>query len=436
MLQPIRYSPSTPDPKLDDILSRQIEFTPELEATVNHIVSEVRTRGDDAVLSFTKEFDGVDLTMADLVVTDDELDAAVKKADPAFLSVIESAAANIRRFHENQKKPSWFVEDGDGVILGKRIVPIERVGLLVPGASAPLFSTLLMAAVPAKIAGVPHIAVATPPQPDGDVHPTVLAAARIAGVDRVYRAFGAQAVAALAYGTETFTRVDKLVGPGHPVVQIAKKVVFGRVDIDTIAGPSEIVVLADSKADPRHIAADMLSQAEHGSGYEAAVCITPDPEIAKRVAEELRKQLADLSHREAAELALSRFGAIIVVDDIPQGVQLVNEIAPEHVELIVDNPWQVQAGIRHAGAIFLGAASSEPVGDYFAGTNHILPTAGAARYASSVGVGTFQKDISLISYTDERLRKSAGAIIQMAEAEGLDGHANAIRVRLQTPEDE
>jgi histidinol dehydrogenase len=436
VLQPIRYSPSTPDPKLDDILSRQIEFTPELEATVNHIVSEVRTRGDDAVLSFTKEFDGVDLTMADLVVTDDELDAAVKKADPAFLSVIESAAANIRRFHENQKKPSWFVEDGDGVILGKRIVPIERVGLLVPGASAPLFSTLLMAAVPAKIAGVPHIAVATPPQPDGDVHPTVLAAARIAGVDRVYRAFGAQAVAALAYGTETFTRVDKLVGPGHPVVQIAKKVVFGRVDIDTIAGPSEIVVLADSKADPRHIAADMLSQAEHGSGYEAAVCITPDPEIAKRVAEELRKQLADLSHREAAELALSRFGAIIVVDDIPQGVQLVNEIAPEHVELIVDNPWQVQAGIRHAGAIFLGAASSEPVGDYFAGTNHILPTAGAARYASSVGVGTFQKDISLISYTDERLRKSAGAIIQMAEAEGLDGHANAIRVRLQTPEDE
>jgi len=436
VLQPIRYSPSTPDPKLDDILSRQIEFTPELEATVNHIVSEVRTRGDDAVLSFTKEFDGVDLTMADLVVTDDELDAAVKKADPAFLSVIESAAANIRRFHENQKKPSWFVEDGDGVILGKRIVPIERVGLLVPGASAPLFSTLLMAAVPAKIAGVPHIAVATPPQPDGDVHPTVLAAARIAGVDRVYRAFGAQAVAALAYGTETFTRVDKLVGPGHPVVQIAKKVVFGRVDIDTIAGPSEIVVLADSKADPRHIAADMLSQAEHGSGYEAAVCITPDPEIAKRVAEELRKQLADLSHREAAELALSRFGAIIVVDDIPQGVQLVNEIAPEHVELIVDNPWQVQAGIRHAGAIFLGAASSEPVGDYFAGTNHILPTAGAARYASSVGVGTFQKDISLISYTDERLRKSAGAIIQMAGAEGLDGHANAIRVRLQTPEDE
>jgi histidinol dehydrogenase len=432
VLQPIRYSPSTRDAKLDDILSRQIEFTPDLEAAVNHIVSEVRAKGDEAVLAFTKEYDRVDLSVDELVVTDDELNAAARQADPALLEVIEAAAANIRRFHENQKKPSWFVEDGDGVILGKRIVPIERVGLLVPGASAPLFSTLLMAAVPAKIAGVPHIAVATPPQSNGDIHPAVLAAAKIAGVDRVYRAFGAQAVAALAYGTDTFTRVDKLVGPGHPVVQIAKKVVFGRVDIDMIAGPSEIVVLADNTADPRHIAADMLSQAEHGSGYEAAVCITTDPNIGERVAEELQKQLADLSHREAAELALSRFGAIVVVDDLTQGVDLVNEIAPEHVELIVEDAWQIQAGIRHAGAIFLGAASSEPVGDYFAGTNHILPTAGAARYASSVGVDTFQKDITLISYTDERLRKSAGAIIQMAEAEGLDGHANAIRIRLQT----
>ena len=436
MLQPIHYTPSDRDPKLDDILSREIEFTPEFEASVNHIVSEVKANGDAAVLAFTKEYDGVELTADRLVVSDDELDAAVRKADPALLSVIEQAAANIGRFHEHQKKPSWFVDDGDGVILGKRIVPIDRVGLLVPGASAPLFSSLLMAAVPAKIAGVPHIAVATPPQSNGDIHPAVLAAARIAGVDRVYRAFGAQAVAALAYGTDTFTAVDKLVGPGHPVVQIAKKLVFGRVDIDTIAGPSEIVVLADSGANPRHIAADMLSQAEHGSGYEAAVCITPDPDIAQQVASEIEKQLVDLSHREAAEKALERFGAIVIVDSIAQGIDLVNEIAPEHVEVICENPWQVQAGIRHAGAIFMGPASSEPVGDYFAGTNHILPTAGAARYASSVGVDTFQKDISLISYTDERLRKSAGAIIQMAEAEGLDGHANAIRVRLQTPENE
>ncbi|MEE2753951.1 MAG: histidinol dehydrogenase, partial [Candidatus Latescibacterota bacterium] len=297
MLQLIHYSSSDRDAKLDDILSRQIEFTPKLEASTRHIVAEVRAKGDEAILAFTKEFDRVDLSPEDLVVTDSELDAATRKVDPALLQVIKAAAANIRRFHENQKKPSWFVEDGDGVVLGKRIVPIERVGLLVPGASAPLFSTLLMAAVPAKIAGVPHIAVATPPQSNGDIHTAVLAAAKIAGVDRVYRAFGAQAVAALAYGTNTFTRVHKLVGPGHPVVQIAKKMVCGRVDIDPIAGPSEIVVLADGKADPKHIAADMLSQAEHGSGYEAAVCITTDPALGERVSEELEKQLADLSRR-------------------------------------------------------------------------------------------------------------------------------------------
>lgn len=431
MLEPARYNPASPDPKLADILSRRIEFTPELENSVNEIVAAVERDGDAAVLAYTKQFDGVDLTADRLVVTDDELDAAVRKADPALLDVIEQAAGNIRRFHENQKKTSWFVDDGDGVLLGKRIVPIERVGLLVPGASAPLFSTLLMAAIPARIAGCAHIAVATPPQPDGDIHPAVLATAKVAGVDRVYRAFGAQAVAALAFGTDTFTPVDKLVGPGHPVVQIAKKRVFGRVDIDTVAGPSEIVVLADGTADPRHVAADMLSQAEHGSGYEAAVCITPDPDVAAAVAVEIDRQLADLAHREAAETALSRYGAIVVVDDLDQGVGLVNEIAPEHVELIVEDAWQLQGGIRHAGAIFLGTASSEPVGDYFAGTNHILPTAGAARYASSVGVDTFLKDISLISYSDERLRKSGAAIMQMAEAEGLDGHANAIRVRLQ-----
>ena len=415
-----------------DILSRRIEFTPDLESSVNHIVSEVASKGDAAVLAFTKQFDGVELTADRLIVTDEELDAAERKADPALTKVIREAADNIRRFHEKQIKSDWQVDDGDGVILGKRIVPIEKVGLLVPGASAPLFSTLLMGAIPAKIAGVSHIAVATPPQPDGDIHPAVLAAARIAGVDRVYRAFGAQAVAALAFGTDTFIRVDKLVGPGHPVVQIAKKRVFGTVDIDMVAGPSEIVVVADSTANPRHVAADMLSQVEHGSGYEAAVCITPDPELASAVSRELDRQLPDLSHREAAEKALSRYGAIVITEDLAQAIDLVNEIAPEHVEVIVEDPWQLQTGIRHAGAIFMGPASSEPVGDYFAGTNHILPTAGAARYASSVGLDTFLKDISLISYTSERLRKTAASIIQMAEAEGLDGHANAIRVRLQT----
>jgi histidinol dehydrogenase len=434
VLDPIQYATTSQDPRLRDILSRSIEFTPDLEASVNHIVSEVEAKGDEAVLAFTKEFDRVELTADRLIVSEEELASAERKADPALIKVIREAAENIQRFHDNQRTSDWTVDDGDGVILGKRIVPIEKVGLLVPGASAPLFSTLLMGAIPAKIAGVSHIAVATPPQSNGDIHPAVLAAAQIAGVDRVYRAFGAQAVAALAFGTDTFTRVDKLVGPGHPVVQIAKKRVFGRVDIDMVAGPSEIVVVADQTSNPRHVAADMLSQAEHGSGYEAAVCITPDADIAGQVAEELDRQLADLSHKEAAEKALSRYGAIVITKDLNQAVELVNEIAPEHVELIVEDPWALQTGIKHAGAIFMGPASSEPVGDYFAGTNHILPTAGAARYASSVGVNTFLKDISLISYTGERLKKTASSIIQMAEAEGLDGHANAIRLRLQTPD--
>ena len=431
MISRISYSTETLHPKLEEILGRRIEFTPDLEATVREIIDGVRLRGDRALIDYTMQFDGVELLPETLRIPEDQIEAAYRNADPNFVGVIEAAYDNIRRFHEAQKKPSWFVEDGDGVILGKRVLPLERVGLLVPGASAPLFSTLLMAAVPAKVAGVPHIAVATPPQPDGNVHPAVLTAAHVAGVRTVYRVFGAQAVAALAYGTESIPPVDKLVGPGHPVVQIAKKNVFGVVDIDMIAGPSEIVVVADDSADPRHVAADLLSQAEHGSGFEASVCITPSKTLAADVSEELDRQLADLGNREAAELALDRFGAIVHVKDLGEGIDLVNRIAPEHVELMVENPWALQSEIRNAGAVFLGPASTEPVGDYYAGTNHILPTAGAARFSSSVGVDTFLKDISIVSYTDTRLKKVAGHIIQMAQAEGLDAHANAVRVRLQ-----
>ncbi len=429
MIDVIQYNPDTLDAKLNAILSRTTDFSPEQETTTRHIVQTVRQKGDEAVLDFTRQFDGVDMRAPEMFVPEAEMASAYQQADRHLIAVIEAAAANIRRFHEAQKRTSWFIEDGDGVILGKRVLPLERVGLLIPGASAPLFSTLLMAAIPAQIAGVPHICVATPPQPNGAVHPAVLAAAHILGIKTIYKIFGAQAVAALAYGTQTIPRVDKLVGPGNPYVQIAKKLVFGAVDIDMVAGPSEIVVVADETANPKHIAGDLLSQAEHGSGYEAAVCITPSAKLAQEVAKEVAVQAADLSHRKAIEKALDRFGAVVVVRNLAEGIELSNRIAPEHLELIVAQPWAYLQTVRHAGAVFMGPASSEPVGDYYAGTNHILPTAGAARFASSVGVDTFLKTISVLQYSETRLKKTAGHIIVMAEAEGLDGHANAIRQR-------
>ena len=432
MIDIFSYSATEPHPKLDAILSRSTDFSPEQETTTRDIVNAVRQHGDAALLAYTRQFDGIEMCAEDIRVPEADIAAAHRQADPALIDIIQAAAANIRRFHEAQKRTSWFIEDGDGVILGKRIVPLERVALLIPGASAPLFSTLLMAAIPAQIAGVPNICVATPPQSNGQVHPAVLTAAHCLGIREMYRVFGAQAVAALAYGTRTLPRVDKLVGPGNPYVQIAKKLVFGAVDIDMVAGPSEIVVIADDSANPKHIAADLLSQAEHGSGYEAAVCITPSAELAQQVAEEVTAQAADLSHREAIEKALNRFGAVVVVKDLAEGIELSNRIAPEHLELIVADPWAYMQSVRHAGAVFLGPASSEPVGDYYAGTNHILPTAGAARFASSVGVDTFLKTISVLQYSQARLDKTAGHIIAMAEAEGLDGHANAIRQRMKS----
>ncbi len=431
MIDIVKYDPSEPGDRLTAILGRTIAYTPDLEASVRDIVDQVRQRGDAAVRDYTNRFDGVDQEPGEFRVPASEIETAHREADPALKEVIQAAVANIRRFHEAQKRTSWFIEDGDGVVLGKRVLPLRRVGLLVPGASAPLFSTLLMAAVPARIAGVDEICLATPPDRHGQVHPSVLTAARMVGITEVYRVFGAQAVAALAFGTDTIPAVDKLVGPGHPTVQIAKKLVFGTVDIDMIAGPSEIVVLADGMANPKYAAADMLSQAEHGSGFEAAVCITPDPNLAERVRDELEKQAADLAHARSIRTALKNFGAIVIVKDLNEGLSLANRIAPEHIELLVEEPWQHLDQVHNAGAVFLGPASSEPVGDYYAGTNHILPTAGAARFASSVGVDTYLKTVSVVAYTERRLEKTAGHIIRMAEAEGLDAHANAVRVRHQ-----
>ena len=431
MIETISYSSDTESTKLNAILSRSTDFTPELEAAVREIVTHVRDRGDEALLEYTRRFDRADLTVDDLRVPETDIESACRSADPDLIEALRAAAANIRRFHEAQQRTSWFIEDGDGVVLGKRVLPIERAALLIPGASAPLFSTLLMAVIPAQIAGVPNLCIATPPRPDASVHPNILAAAHIVGVNEIYRVFGAQAVAAFAFGTTSLPRVDKLVGAGHPSVQIAKKMVFGSVDIDMVAGPSEIVVLADETADPRHVAADLLSQAEHGSGFEAAVCITPSARLAERVAAEIQRQTANLTHRETIQKALDNFGAVVVVKDLAEGIALANRIAPEHIELIVADPWACLDAVKNAGAVFLGPASPEPVGDYYAGTNHILPTAGAARFASSVGVETFLKTVSIVSYTSRRLRQTAGHIIRLAEAEGLDAHANAIRVRQQ-----
>lgn len=416
--------------KLNAILSRIPAFSPEREATVREIVTAVKERGDHALLAYTKKFDNIAMAAADMRVVESEIKTAYDNADPKLLKIIAAAAANIRNFHNAQRQNSWFIEDGDGVVLGKRVLPLDRVALLIPGASAPLFSTLLMAAIPAQIAGVPQLCIATPPQANGAVHPTVLATAHTLGIREIYKVFGAQAVAALAYGTQTIPRVDKLVGPGNPYGQIAKKLVFGAVDIDMVAGPSEIVVLADETANAKYVAADLLSQAEHGSGFEAAVCITTCGALAAQIADEIAAQAAALTHRAIIKTALDRYGAIVIVNDLAEGIALVNRIAPEHLELIVANPWALVQSIRHAGAVFLGAASSEPVGDYYAGTNHILPTAGTARFASSVGVDTFTKTMSIVQYTEQRLQKTAGHIIALAQAEGLDAHANAIRQRL------
>ena len=402
----------------------------EVEARVREILSQVRDRGDEAVAEFTTRFDGVSLTPGRFRVPQKALDDAQKAMDAALERALQEATDNIKRFHLRQRTESWSIEDEDGVTLGKRVLPLNRVGVCVPGGEAPLLSTLLMTVVPAKVAGVKEICVVTPPQRNGLPHADLLATAALLGIDELYAIGGAQAVAALAYGTDTIPAVDKIVGPGGAYTVEAKRQVFGIVGIEMIPGPSEIVVLADEAADPRLIAADLLSQAEHGSGLEAAVCVTTFPELADQVADAVAEQTAELPRREEVERALANYGAIVLVADLDTGVELVNRLAPEHVELHVGDPWSVQEGIVNAGAVFLGEASTEPVGDYFAGTNHVLPTNGAARYASSLGLSDFVKTTSVVHYTPERLRQTGEKIMCMARAEDLEAHARAVQVRL------
>lgn len=414
--------------RLGAVLQRSASFSAEIDAVVGEIVADVKSRGDAALLDLTERFDRVRPERMD--VPAERLEEAYAGLDPELRRIISAAADNIRRFHERQRQQSWFTDDGDGVVLGQRVVPMERVGLYVPGGTAFYPSSLLMNALPAQVAGVDELLICSPPGPDGLPHPLVLGTAHFLGIDRVFSAGGAQAIAALAFGTDTIPKVDKIVGPGNAYVAAAKKMVFGPVDIDAVAGPSEIVILADETADPAFAAADLLSQAEHDV-RASAILVTPHRELAEAVAQRVRERAPGLPRRAIIERSLADYGACVVTETMDQAVSMVNELAPEHLELLVRDPWEVMTRIRHAGAIFLGPYSSEPVGDYFAGPNHVLPTGGTARYASALSVDDFIRKQSIIAYTEARLQQTGQDIIRFAESEELDAHALAIRVRLE-----
>lgn len=428
MIEIVSYPCKPLAAKLAAIFARRAGVEPEVEKAVRDILRQVREGGDVALCALTWEFDKVDAQPGRLRMSAEALAEAAAELDSDLRASIEAAAANIRAFHERQKINSWFMEDGDGVILGKKVTPIERVGLCVPAGEVPLFSSLLMTTIPAQVAGVDEICVVSPPVAAGSVDPTIAATAQLLGVEEVYAVGGAQAVAALAYGTESIRRVDKILGPGSPYTVAAQQQVFGVVGIAMLPGPSEIAVLADQTADPRLVAADLLSQAEHGWGV-AAVCITDCQDLAQQVQQEVAAQLTALPRNEVMAQALDEYGAVVVVPDLDTGIELLNRMAPEHAELLVADPWRWVDKIRHCGALFLGEASTEPVGDYFAGTNHVLPTNGAARYASSLGLADFVKTTSIIAYTDERLAKAGEHIVRMARAEGLEAHARAVSIR-------
>lgn len=394
---------------------------------VRQIVGDVRREGDAAVIRYTHLIDRVDYKPEDFLVTEAEYEAAEKAADPAVVESLRKAAENVRRYHQEQKPNSWMTYREKGSILGQFIIPLDRVGIYVPGGTAAYPSSVIMNAVPASVAGVGEIIMMVPPK-NGKINPYVLIAARAAGVKKIYKIGGAQAIAAMAFGTETIPRVDKITGPGNIFVTLAKKEVYGHVDIDMLAGPSEILIVADKTADPVYTAADMLSQAEHDP-LASSIVITDDEELAGKVAKEAEKQLAALPRREIAQASIDRNGLIVVAEDMMQAMRFANVSAPEHMELLTAQPFQLLPYVRHAGAVFLGAYSPEPLGDYFAGPNHVLPTGGTARYYSVLNVETFMKRTSIISYTQPALSDVSEDIIRLAETEGLQAHANAIRIR-------
>lgn len=397
-----------------------------LDDAVLGIIRKVREKQDKALYEYTKQFDGV--TLDDLVVSEKEFREAKQFTTPEFLSALKQAAKNIRAYHSEQKEKSWLVEQDNGIMLGQKITPIDRVGVYVPGGKAGYPSTVLMAVIPAQLAGVKEIVITTPPGKDGKVNPYVLLAAELLGIKKIYKIGGAQAIAALAYGTETVKKVDKIVGPGNAYVARAKKWVYGTVGIDMIAGPSEICIIADEKANPRYLAADLLSQAEHDESARA-ICITTSEQLADSIQEEIVLQTSRLERKEIIDASIEANGRIIIVDSLESAAQVANIIAAEHLELMVEHPTELLPQIKHAGAIFLGSYSPEPLGDYFAGPNHTLPTSGTARFASGLGVYDFLKKSTIISYPRQALEDVSDQIITLANVEGLTAHANAIQIR-------
>lgn len=413
---------------ISQLKARSGEVDKKVTAAVNEILENVKANGDKAVLEYTVKFDGKAPEKAE--ISKEEIDKAIEKCDSFFVKALEDAAKNIRDFHERQKQQSWLTAKENGVIMGQRVRGLERVGLYVPGGTAAYPSSVLMNAIPAKIAGVKELIMVTPPSKDGTPNPDILAAAKIAGVDRVFLMGGAQAVAALAYGTESVPKVDKIVGPGNIFVATAKKLLYGTVDIDMVAGPSEILIVADETANPKFLAADLMSQAEHDV-LASAILITTSAEIAEQTKTELTKQCAVLSRKEIIEKSLKDFGAIIICDSMDKAVDFANRLAPEHLEMCVENPLEYIGRMDNAGSVFLGNYSPEPLGDYFAGPNHVLPTSGTARFFSPLSVDSFIKKSSFIYYTENALRDCKDKVVSLAETEGLTAHANSIKVRFE-----
>ncbi len=426
----VELTESTRKNVLNDLLKRSPNNYTEYEDKVAGILANVKEKGDEALFAYTLEYDKFRLTPENIRVTEEEIREAYARMDPELVEVMKRSAANIRAFHEKQLRNSWFDTREDGSILGMRITPIGRVGVYVPGGKAAYPSSVLMNVIPARVAGVPDILMTTPPDADGKVNPGTLVAADIAGVNTIYKAGGAQAIAAMAYGTRSIPKVDKITGPGNIYVALAKKAVYGYVSIDSIAGPSEILVLADETANPRYVAADLLSQAEHDE-LASAILITTSRELAQQVSRQVDDFVARLSRREIMEKSLENYGYILLAESMDDAIEAANDIASEHLEILTGNPFETMTRIKNAGAVFLGEYSSEPLGDYYAGPNHILPTNGTARFFSPVNVDDFVKKTSIISYSREALQAVHQDIEKFAESEGLTAHANSIKVRFE-----
>lgn len=426
----LKLTKETQNNILENLLKRSPNSYGEFESRVNDIIQNVREKRDEAIFEYTLKFDGATIDQDNICVTEEEIKEAYEQVDPKLLEVIRKALVNIRDYHAKQKQYSWFDSDESGIILGQKVTPLKTVGVYVPGGKAVYPSSVLMNVIPAKVAGVSNIIMTTPCGKDGKVYPSTLVAAKEAGVDAIYKVGGAQAIAALAFGTESIPKVDKIVGPGNIYVALAKKAVFGYVSIDSIAGPSEIMVLADETANPRFVAADLLSQAEHDE-MASAILVTTSEALAEQVSVEVDKFVTTLSRKEIIQKSLDNYGYILVADTMQDAIDTVNEIASEHLELVTKNPFETMTKIRNAGAIFIGEYSSEPLGDYFAGPNHVLPTNGTAKFFSPLSVDDFIKKSSIISYSREALEPVYKDIVQFAECEKLTAHANSIRVRFE-----